>query len=112
MNLQQQALQKLITSCPMCSAPKEMMHFKLVKQTTEAEFLHIHCALCQGSVVALVMTSGSLISSIGLVTDLTEADAQRLHTAKAISEDDILQLHQALQHQDFCQALLTETINH
>ncbi|MBI2415124.1 MAG: hypothetical protein HYV33_00485 [Candidatus Kerfeldbacteria bacterium] len=104
--LQQQALDKLVATCPMCNAPRQLLTTSIVNQTQAADLLHIRCGSCQGSLVAVVYSTGPLISSIGLITDLSGDDVARLQRSAALTEDDVLTLHQHLQQVTFCKQLV------
>jgi hypothetical protein len=58
--------------------------------------------------LAVVLETGGWVSSIGVMTDLEAKDALRFQTAKAISADECVQIHESLERQsrDFCQLLL------
>ncbi len=43
--------------------------------------------------MAVVLESSGVVSSVGVVTDLEAADAKRFHDAPAISVDECLRFH-------------------
>lgn len=103
--LKQEALDRLLNRCPRCSAETGLIT-KLIREKPDAQLVHVQCTACQGSLIAVVFTTGPLVSSVGLVTDLSERDVQRLHLSEALEEDDLLSIHEALQHTDICRELL------
>lgn len=92
--LKQQALEKLVSVCPICQAAPHQLSTSVIFASNQAEYVHINCASCQGSIVALLFSTGPLISSIGLITDLTQKDAVKFKNSPVISEDDVIVLHE------------------
>lgn len=95
-SLKQEALQKLLSVCPHCRAKYEQLDTAIITESKDAELVHVKCRSCQGSLVALLFSTGPLISSIGLVTDLSQEDVVRFQQAKEVSEDDLLACHEWL----------------
>lgn len=95
-SLKQEALAKLLSVCPHCKAQYERLDTAVITQNRDAELLHVKCRSCQGSLVALLFSTGPLISSIGLVTDLSQEDVVRLQQAEPLSENDLLACHEWL----------------
>ena len=97
MNLSQKSLQKLITTCPHCQAEFEQLDRTLIHESRTAKLLHVRCRTCQSSLVTLLFSTGPLISSIGLVTDLSREDVVKFQLTTQVSEDDLFALHHWLQ---------------
>lgn len=108
-SLKQEALERLLARCPRCQASKGLVT-KLIREKPDAQLVHVSCSTCQGSLIAVVFTTGPLVSSVGLVTDLSEQDVQRLHLSEALEEDDLIAIHEALQHADICKELLNAPV--
>lgn len=92
-NIKEQALEKIIGQCPNCAATKQDLTLNTIQQRSNAELLYIQCQACQSSVVALVFSTGSVISSIGLLTDLTKIEVRAFQNKPALTEDNLIQLH-------------------
>ncbi|MFA5995472.1 MAG: hypothetical protein WCW27_04145 [Patescibacteria group bacterium] len=92
-SIKQLALEKIIAHCPICSADKQALQSNIVNHRNNAELLHIQCQACQGAVVALVFSSGSIVSSIGLLTDLTREEVLKFQNKSLLSEDYLIDLH-------------------
>lgn len=58
--------------------------------------MHIQCAKCGNSVLALLLSGAEGAGSVGVVTDLTGDDAMRLKESAAVTADDVIGLHQLL----------------
>lgn len=87
---------KILNHCPFCGASAEEMDIKLLKKMMDREIIHVHCAACRGSIIALLMTSGPGVASIGLVTDLSFDDMVKFINNREISLDDVLGMHELL----------------
>lgn len=96
--LKQEALEKLLASCPFCRSKQASFITSVINESRDAELVHARCSICQGALVALLFSTGPIISSIGLVTDLSLEDVSRFQASQAITEDDLLALHEWLHH--------------
>lgn len=105
-NIKEQALEKMMGQCPICAATKQDLTLNTIQQRSNAELLYIQCRSCQSSVVALVFSTGSVISSIGLLTDLTKTEVSQFQAETALTEDDILALHRWLKQRSSTKTLL------
>jgi len=94
--LKQQALQKLVSLCPLCYAAQPALQAQIIQESNDAELVHVNCNTCQGSVIALIFSTGSLISSIGLVTDLSPQEVSNWQYQAPLNEDDVITLHRVL----------------
>ena len=92
---------KFVTSCPVCKSAFEVSHTRLLGQEGDAELLHLTCASCEGSLIALFMVSHGHLSSVGVPTDLSFEDVQRLESLPRVSADDVLALHDMLERHDW-----------
>lgn len=104
--LKQQALEKLLASCPFCESGNSRFTTGLISGSRDAELVHIRCQSCQAAMVALLFSTGPLISSIGLLTDLTLEDVSRFQRQTIVSEDDLLDWHELLQQSSGIEQLL------
>ncbi len=87
---------RLVSYCPLCNTQYNPLSAKIVEERDDAHLLHIKCKKCSSSIVALVLSSGMGISSVGLITDLSEEDVVRFKNGKRISSDDVLNLYSFL----------------
>ena len=94
-------LRRLLQNCPICGKKYVPWKAKIVDSADEAELMFIECGNCYGSVIALVMAMGPVISSIGLITDLNFSDLIYLKNSEQISSDNLLELHNILRENKF-----------
>ncbi len=106
--VKKEVLNRILTDCPRCKARKDFLNAKTIIERKDAQLLYIKCTSCQGSVIAVVFTTGPLISSVGLITDMSEADVMRFTQADALNEEDLILVHEALQQEDICKQLLSQ----
>lgn len=86
----------LITHCPVCNLRYDPLEVKVLQEGERAHLVYIKCRHCQTAVLALIIANTLGISSIGLVTDLDADDVLKFKSAKTISCDDVIEVHQFL----------------
>ncbi|HLD17515.1 MAG TPA: hypothetical protein VJB99_00375 [Patescibacteria group bacterium] len=87
----------LAAFCPLCETRFRPVEARLVAKEDDAHLLHMRCRKCANSVLAVVLSSGSGVSSVGLVTDLSYDDAVRFRRAPRVVAEDVLGAHVWLQ---------------
>lgn len=56
--------------------------------------VHVDCAYCVSSVILAVSAAGmGLITTVGMLTDLTKEDAIHFKNTAPVSADDVLEIH-------------------
>lgn len=95
-NFKPEILRKLLSVCPVCGNKYTRWKGKVLDETADAELMYVVCPHCGGAMVALVLAMGPVISSIGLITDLTSTDVDKFKMAEKITEDDLIELHNIL----------------
>lgn len=96
---------RLVTSCPFCGASVDRLDVKTVSQMDDHQIIHIHCASCLGSLVALFYVGGSGLNSVGLATDLSFDDWVKFAEHNEIDMDDVLKVHELLKSPEFFKIL-------
>jgi hypothetical protein len=97
---------KMISRCPVCAANYGSGGATCFAQFDAARLVHLTCAQCQSFFVAMIVTLGQGISSVGMVTDLSLEDAKRLYQSDPISIDELIDGYQVIEQGEF----LRETI--
>lgn len=93
----------LVLHCPICSAKYNAENTNVIKseavdRADESSMLvHTDCERCKSSVVFSISMDGPEIFSVGMVTDLTSADAARFRDAGQITADEVLEFHNFLE---------------
>ncbi len=82
---------KIISRCPICSTHYRTEEAQLFAKNETASLVHLTCPSCQSSFVAMIVMLGQGLSSVGMVTDLTFKDVERLHKAEAIDTNEIIE---------------------
>lgn len=91
---------KFISRCPVCSASYKTDTAKLFARNDLYYFVHITCKSCESHFMAMVTFVGKGVSTVGMITDLSYADAERLFTENPITLDEILDNHKIIKGAD------------
>jgi hypothetical protein len=89
---------RVVSSCPLCTGEYASDGIQVLKDECDAQLLHLTCATCKGAMLALVVETHIGLSSIGMLTDLTQSDASRMCDKEPLTEDDVLAVHDVLAH--------------
>lgn len=87
---------RMISYCPICNTHYNPLAAQVLEERDDAHLIHIECRKCSSSIVALVLTGGLGISSVGLVTDLTGDEVLKFRQKENIKVDDVLVMHEEL----------------
>lgn len=98
---------KFINKCPLCGHAYDSEQAQLFATSSAAHLLHLTCGTCRSYFIAMVVAFGQGLSSIGMVTDLSFADARRLYQSEPLSLDDALAGYTELHDTSFNSLLLT-----
>lgn len=88
--------QHFVSRCPFCSSEYDLDGSKVIAEEADSTMVYVTCTDCESSIIAIVAMSGLGIVSLGLVTDMTEADTKRLMKEGAVSSNDLLHLYEML----------------
>jgi hypothetical protein len=88
--------------CPVCDYKYNLERTKIIETKQEQAgnlslLIHSNCEKCKSNVVFSVSISGPEIFSVGMVTDLTDADTTKFSKKEAITSEQILGLHHFLE---------------
>ena len=92
---------KLISHCPVCGKDYKAEAGKLLKNESEARFVHFTCHHCQSNFMAMVMMMPKGTSTVGMVTDLSLKDVEKLHKMSPITVDEAIEAHKFINSPDF-----------
>ncbi|MEK7189179.1 MAG: hypothetical protein AAB671_01620 [Patescibacteria group bacterium] len=85
---------RLISYCPLCSTHYNPSEATVLEEKGGTHLIHVSCRKCGSSIVAVIMTGGIGVSSVGLITDLTGEDVLRFKSASPISSDDVIEAYE------------------
>jgi len=80
----------LISYCPLCNTHYNPSKASILEEADGAHLIHISCKKCSSSILAVIITGGIGISSIGLITDLTDNDVMKFKLGSRVDEDDVI----------------------
>ncbi|HLD28516.1 MAG TPA: hypothetical protein VJB67_02790 [Patescibacteria group bacterium] len=89
---------KIISRCPVCHYNYNPVEAKVLEENDLAHLIYIKCRRCRSAILALIMTSGYGISSVGLVTDLDSHEVNQIKELSVVSGEDVLSVFKALEH--------------
>lgn len=92
---------KLISQCPVCNQNYQTEAIKLFANESEAKFVHFTCHSCHSYFIAMIMTMAKGVSTVGMITDLSFTDVQKLYTLPAITVDETIEASQSINNPDF-----------
>jgi hypothetical protein len=87
---------RLISYCPLCNTHYNPSEAKVLEEKDGAHLIHVECRTCKSSIVAVIITGGIGVSSVGLITDLTGPDVMRYKLADPVTEDDVIEAYEML----------------
>ncbi|MFH1098768.1 MAG: hypothetical protein V1723_02525 [Candidatus Uhrbacteria bacterium] len=91
---------RLISYCPVCDTSYNPMEARVVDEHDEMHLMHVRCKKCAHAIIALVLTSGMGVSSMGLLTDLTFDDVLKFRDVTPVTVDDIIVFHDFLERKE------------
>lgn len=84
---------KLLSYCPLCGRHNEGVDASLLGGSSQTQLIYVRGRRCAHALLAVVLTQGELVSSVGFVTDLSEEDVAKLARGQEVSIDDVLAVH-------------------
>lgn len=90
--------QHFVSRCPFCSAEYDLDGAKVIGEEDDSTMVYVTCSECESSIIAIVAMSGLGIVSLGLVTDMSEADTKTFLNAPGLTGDDLLGMYELLEH--------------
>lgn len=84
---------KLLKDCPVCQTNFQQSDIRVIATCSSVHLLHVTCGSCTHAVLSLFTISQLGMSSVGMATDLSAADAERVLGSAPIHEDELLAFH-------------------
>lgn len=88
---------KLISYCPLCETRYRPVSAQMLGEEEETHLLYLTCGKCGSSLLALVLVNTVGASSVGLITDLSFDDVIRFKTARRVTTNDVIAVHELLE---------------
>ncbi len=88
---------KLLKDCPSCQTNFQQTDIRVVDTYHNVHLLHVTCSSCTHAILSLFAVSQLGMSSVGMATDLSAADAERVLGSVPIHEDEVLAFHSFLE---------------
>jgi len=87
---------KLLKDCPVCETTFQTTDIRIVDTYDNVHLLHLTCSSCSHALLSLFAISQAGMSSVGMATDLSALDAERVLDTEPIHEDEMLSFHALL----------------
>jgi transcription elongation factor Elf1 len=84
-------------NCPLCGQNYDSKKIKVVERKDGLMIFYLVCPRCKSSVMTMVSASSLGVTSVSMLTDITEEDMERFKNKEPISADDVLELHMFLE---------------
>jgi hypothetical protein len=94
----------------MCQSFYDQNEIRLVGEESGSRLFHCSCKSCGHAMLAVILETSGMVSSIGVVTDLEVGDALRFRGAPSVSMDECIRIHRLLEEQSFafCQQMMVD----
>ncbi|MCK5122677.1 MAG: hypothetical protein KAQ87_00795 [Candidatus Pacebacteria bacterium] len=87
---------QIITNCPMCDFKYDKKNVKMIDKKDGMITVYLSCQKCRSSMMMVIMTGILGITSVSMMTDITESDLKNIKSSY-IEYDDVLEMHQFLE---------------
>ena len=87
---------KLLKDCPVCQTAFQTTDIRIVDTYDNVHLLHLTCGTCAHALLSIFAVSQMGMSSVGMATDLSALDAERVLDTEPIHEDEVLSFHALL----------------
>lgn len=88
---------RVVRTCPVCQTSYYPWQAQVLEERQEAHLIYVECHKCGSGQVALILTSATGVSTLGLVTDLSPTDVVKFTNSTPVSVDDVMEMHQLLE---------------
>lgn len=99
---------RYISVCPVCGHNYNHQKAHLFARQDNVNLAHINCSKCQSNFIAMIIFLAHGVSSVGMVSDLTLTDAEKLCRREKIKVDELIDYHRVIAggSEDFIKCLI------
>ncbi len=83
--------------CPICNTMYDLNRFKILAERDQNVLTYIQCSQCGSALLSLLTMNPQGLQAVGLVTDLSSEEVMNFEQGKAVSTDDVISMHDALE---------------
>lgn len=84
---------RLLKDCPVCQTNFQQSDIRVIDTYQNVHVLHLTCSGCAHAIISVCTVSSFGMSSVGMATDLSAIDAERVLDTDPIHEDELLSFH-------------------
>jgi hypothetical protein len=90
--------QFFIGHCPMCGLSYGSSSVEIIRKSENATIVHAECDDCRSAAILTVFAGLlGMVTTMGMLTDMTREDVERFWNAREITGDDVLRAHISLE---------------
>lgn len=90
-------MMRMNVRCPVCGSLYDLSRLQILGERDQQILAYIDCANCSTSLVSILSVSPAGMTAQGMVTDLTPDELTASLDRTAISQDDVLTVHESLE---------------
>ena len=98
---------KMLSYCPLCNKEHPSSDANMLGIEGDMCVWHVRCRFCSNAMLALILKNKDLVSSVGIVTDLSCDDISRITNQSSVSLDDVLRAHQAMSSSQYLKEMIS-----
>ena len=85
---------QVLGKCPVCKAFLYSKQSALVERRRQGALFHVDCDRCKSSVLLMVVQGPMhFLTTVGMLTDISKPDVERMSRQERINADDVLTLY-------------------
>ena len=89
---------RLIQDCPVCGRKYQSNRVEIIDEIGNSFLAYLTCNFCHSNLIVKVINMPQGLVGNAILTDLTPEEVLRFSDENRISTDDILNVHQSLNH--------------
>lgn len=92
--------------CPVCSNSYNFQNVRVLGERDQQILTFIHCSHCGSGVVSILTMNPFGLKASGIITDLSADEVLDMEEAEAISDEDVMSMHELIASDDASTQLL------
>lgn len=88
---------KFLNNCPLCGHKYDTNYLRIVDKKDGVMTLYLTCPHCQSSMMVALTMNALGMSSVSMITDVTDKEIDSFRLKNAITTDDVLEIHAFLE---------------
>jgi len=85
---------KIDAKCPVCNSAYDFNRLEILQEESGATLMYIKCSNCQSAALSMIALGPMGIKMATALTDLEQDEVLFFQEGKAISSEDVLEIHE------------------